>query len=217
MEILGLKEYDCHSYLDYFDAAKKGNKTAQKELLKTLKFNSKPIIYSFYYRSRKLGINLIDLEDLSIEAFLICMNKFDDKIGDLDYYFKYIYSNLIKSKIRDKLSKTATLERNSIGYLNDSFSDGEEKMKRNWRMEERPQETRELVNLILKDKQVKLLNEEKQIIEFYVNDYNLKEISEILKDDYHHIIFRFSTAKKKIYSYLRKNYSNISSMNGCTF
>lgn len=202
-ETSSLDIFNNEKSLEYLDAARTGNRAKEKELYIALKNSVKTIGYSFYGSAMKLGISLTDIDDLTAQAFIICFNKYDDKLGSLLSYYRIIYTNLIKELIRTNCRNTKRMEIGGLGENNDIFENETIPDESTQNKVVENINSTEIVNYVLDRKNCpELTNEEREIIFKFTNNYSFKEISEELHVRYNIVISNFKRGINKI----RKKY-----------
>jgi len=84
-----------------FVDSKNGDRDAQRKIVDLAKEACHPLVLSFYYNVKKLGINYSDLDNMIIDALALVYEKVDvNKIYDFVNLIKYYYIKTIQSEIR---------------------------------------------------------------------------------------------------------------------
>ncbi len=188
---------------DLLMSARKGDKSSQKLLYLALENEIRPIEYSYISRCQKCGINFDDLDNLCSKAFLICFNHFDDRLGNLCVYYKYIYSNLVKSEIRQHLQATNYQNFSALGYEDTEIDDLKDRAQVRFENEIKNYiDNNEIYQLIMNNYQVKLNKSESHVLKFFFNDYNSREISEKTGLDYNAVSRYIRTGLEKIKKFI---------------
>ncbi len=150
------------------------------ELFKYFKNLCLPITYKF------LKIFRYEYYLTEDEVYSLCLKAFDNflkykdskEIYDYERYFKYLYLQVINAELR-KLNEEKhrihrkSLENNEDFNIEDSiyFSQSSNCFDNM---------NNEIVSYVLESNRSGLTDREKEILSYYVNGYNIKEISEIL-------------------------------------
>ena len=200
--------FDDEICKNYLFEARCGNKTKQKILYETLKSISKPITYSYYNLAKRCGINYQDLEDINLNAFFLIFKKYDENLGPLVIYYKYVYSNLIKDEIRASLRVTRIQERSGIGLEKDSF-EGEYEYLNYIDDNDEILFPNEIVNFIFETKEINLTSFEREVMNNYLNLSSFSEVAKKMNLKYHVVTTAFNNGARKIRQYFKFNIPEI--------
>lgn len=188
----------------YLKKSLKGEKTAQRILYDSLAASAKKIQYSFYYRAKKAGLNLRDLDDEFISCYMQLLKNYDETKGSVLSFFKILYFNRLRTIIKKESGATRSRDVLAIGKDADYFESDCIEAEPQTRESKVLLNNDELANIILGEESKVISEYEKRIYRLYLDSYTIKEMSRMMKCDYNLCLKFFKSGRKKIEKFLRK-------------
>ena len=188
-----------------FLKAKNGDRFEQIRIKNFLSKDCRIITYSYYYTGKKLGMNLSDFDELFYLSLGTLFLKYDENLGDLVVYFRYIYNTKIKDEIRRKKKLCSKILYAPNTNFDENLDNNEYNIStKNFKYENEllKMHSYEITKLILENR--KLLNkEEKKILNYFLDGLSTIEISNELNQNYHTVDYKFKNLKNKIRRFIK--------------
>ena len=185
------------------EKARSGDVISQKILLDECQQLIITLTYRNLRKAAMFNMDYDDLKELSVPAFIKALNSYDPNKIDFFDYFKYLYLMQIKTEFRYRSAKKSSyMKMDSTADIDDDYALQFQSPLYKENSEKYDDiDKKQLYQIVVVERQVKLTEKEYQIIKMYFEDIEVTEMARRLKKNYTETFRSLKRAINKIKKY----------------